>query len=467
MSSDDAPHALPVHRLVAALDQGRLTSARLIEGLLARIARHDPKLHAYVTVYADEARAAAAAADEARAAGHAKGPLHGIPVAVKDLIDIEGRITTGGSRVWAERVSPVTATLVRRMEAAGLIVLGKTHTVEFAMGSFGTNRHMGSPWNPWDLATHRGPGGSSSGTGVAVAARMAPWGIGTDTGGSVRIPSSWCGLTGLKTTIGRVSTFGVLPLATTLDTPGPMARCVEDAALLYNVLQGPDPNDPRTLGHPPNDPLPHLKRGVAGLRLARIPSAERAACQAEVLAAYDASLAVLSDLGAVVVDVALPRSFAYMGALVGRIIAAEGYSVVGDFIDNPALPVDDDVRPRIAPGRTMSAKDYLLALREREAIKREFALALENVDALVTPTTPTVAMAVDKINQKTTAAGMTRPANLLDYCALAQPNGFDASGLPTSLQIVCRGYEEATALRIGWAYEEATAWHREQPEGLD
>lgn len=467
MSAEDAPYALPVHRLVAGLGQGRLTSVRIVDDLLARIARLDPRLHAYVAVYGDEARAAAAAADEARRAGRALGPLHGIPVAVKDIVDIEGRITTGGSKVWVERVSPVTATLVRRMQAAGMIVLGKTHTVEFAMGSFGTNRHMGTPWNPWDLATHRGPGGSSSGTGVAVAARMVPWGIGTDTGGSVRIPSSWCGVTGLKTTIGRVSTFGVLPLATTLDTPGPMARCVEDAALLYNVLQGPDPDDPRTLVRSPSDPLPHLKRGISGLRLARIPPAERAACEPEVLAAYDASLAVLSELGAVIVDVALPRSFSYMGALVGRIIAAEGYSFVGELIDNPALSIDDDVRPRIAPGRTMSAKDYLLALRERETIKRKFAAVLENVDALLTPTTPTVAMAVDAIDQKATAAGMTRPANLLDYCALAQPNGFSTSGLPTSLQIVCRGYEEATALRIGWAYEEATPWHRAQPKRLD
>ena len=235
---------------------------------------------------------------------------------------------------------------------------------------------MGAPWNPWDLAVHRGPGGSSSGTGVAVAARLAPWGIGTDTGGSVRIPASWCGLTGLKTTIGRVSTYGVLPLSTTLDTPGPMTRCVEDAALLYNVLQGPDPNDPLTLRHPVDDPCPKLKAGIAGLRLARMPAVERAVCEPEVLAAYDASLEALAGLGATIVDVTLPRTFAEMGGLVGRIIAAEGYSFVGALVDDPALAVDDDVRPRIQPGRSMLAKDYLAALREREAIKREFAAAL-------------------------------------------------------------------------------------------
>ena len=455
-----------MHELSAAIARGRLTSAELTEHLLSRIERYDPKLHAFVSVYAEDARAAAAAADAAIRARHAVGPLHGIPIAVKDIVDIEGRVTTGGSRVWAERLSPVTATLVQRMVSAGMIVLGKTHTVEFAMGSFGTNRHMGSPWNPWDLELQRGPGGSSSGSGVAVAARLAPWAIGTDTGGSVRIPASWCGVTGLKTTIGRISTYGVLPLSTTLDTPGPLTRSVEDATLLYNVLQGPDPNDPLTLRHSVDDPTRKLKSGVAGLKLARMPEQERASCEPEVLKAYDAALDVLASLGANIVDVALPRSFSDMGALVGWIIAAEGYSFVGALVDNPALPIDDDVRPRIQPGREVPAREYLLALREREAIKREFELALGQIDALLTPTTATVAKPIAEIDQKTTAAGFTRPVNLLDYCALAVPNGLNSSGLPTSLQIVCRGYDEAVALRIGWAYQQATDWHRTAPRGL-
>ena len=439
--SYDNPRSLPVHRLRDALASGELTSVALVDGLLGRIARDDSKLHAFVAVYADDARAAAAAADGARRAGHAVGPLHGIPVAVKDIVDIEGRITTGGSKVWQKRVSPLTATLVRRMLAAGMIVLGKTHSVEFAMGSFGTNRHMGTPWNPWDAETHRAPGGSSSGTGVAVAAGMAPWGIGTDTGGSVRIPSSWCGITGLKTTIGRVSCHGVLPLSTTLDTPGPIARSVEDAALLYHVLSG-------------DDALPRLKAGVRGLRLARMPAAERKGCEPEVLAAYDASLERLAELGATIVDVALPRGFAEMGAVVGRIIGAEGYSFVGELADDPSLPVDDDVRPRIQVGRGMSARDYLLTLREKDRIKREFEAALAEVDALLTPTTATVAPPIAAIDQSGTAAGFTRPFNLIEWCALVLPNGSGAAGMPTSLQIACRGNNEATALRIGWACEQ-------------
>ena len=168
--------------------------------------------------------------------GHGLGPLHGIPVALKDLVELEGRVTTGGTAVWRNRVSIYTATLAQRMIGAGMIVLGKTHTVEFAYGAWGTNQHMGTPWNPWDMKVARTPGGSSSGSAVAVASRMAPCAIGTDTGGSVRVPASWCGITGLKTSIGRISTHGVLPLSHTLDTPGPFARSVEDCAILLALL---------------------------------------------------------------------------------------------------------------------------------------------------------------------------------------------------------------------------------------
>src|SRR5215212_5543458 len=251
MPANTDPCFLPVHRLAAEIAARRLSPVDVVEAFLARIAAHEPKLHAYVDVYADDARLAAEGADKTIRAGHAVGPLHGVPIALKDLIDLEGRITTGGSAVWRERRSPSTATLARRFFAAGMIVLGKTHTVEFAMGGWGTNQHLGTPWNPWDPGVARTPGGSSSGSGVAVASGLAPWAIGTDTGGSVRLPASWCGLSGLKTTIGRVSTFGILPLAPSLDTPGPMARSVEDAALLFTIMQGPDPLDPRTLSAPP------------------------------------------------------------------------------------------------------------------------------------------------------------------------------------------------------------------------
>jgi aspartyl-tRNA(Asn)/glutamyl-tRNA(Gln) amidotransferase subunit A len=208
-----------VTELSQAFAARTLSPVDAVDALLERIARRDPLLHSFIAVYADDARLAAEGADRAIRSGHRMGPLHGVPIALKDLVDLEGRVTTGGSKVWANRVSPVTATLAERAIAAGMIVLGKTHTVEFAMGSWGTNTHMGTPRNPWDLAVHRTPGGSSSGSAVAVAAGLAPIAIGTDTGGSVRLPAGWCGIVGLKVTAGRISTYGVLPLSFTLDTP--------------------------------------------------------------------------------------------------------------------------------------------------------------------------------------------------------------------------------------------------------
>src|SRR5215831_9219543 len=210
--TQDLAH-LPLHALAAQLKSRSISPVEIVDRCLQRIGQLDGKLKAFIDVFESEARSAAEAADKAIRAGQAVGPLHGIPIALKDLVDLEGRVTTGGSKVWQKRVSPVTATLARRLVGAGMIVLGKTHTVEFAMGGWGTNTHLGTPRNPWDPAVHRTPGGSSSGSGVSVAAGLAPVAIGTDTGGSVRIPAAWCGIVGLKVTHGRISTHGVLPLS--------------------------------------------------------------------------------------------------------------------------------------------------------------------------------------------------------------------------------------------------------------
>src|SRR5207253_9362651 len=314
------PAFATVSELSSAFARRALSPVDVVDVLLGRIEKLDPTLHAFIDVYAADARLAAEAADRAIRSGHAVGPLHGVPIALKDLVDLEGRVTTGGSKVWAKRVSPTTATLARRLISAGMIVLGKTHTVEFAMGGWGTNTHMGTPWNPWDAKVHRTPGGSSSGSGVAVAAGLAPAAIGTDTGGSVRLPASWCGIVGLKVTVGRISTFGVLPLSTTLDTPGPMTRSVEDAALLYRVLNGPDPHDPSTAAWTADDPLPTLRRGVGGLRLAVLPEAERAGVDREVLGAYDAAVETLRGQGATIVTAALPHRFSDYAVATGPII---------------------------------------------------------------------------------------------------------------------------------------------------
>ena len=213
---------------------------------LSRIERHGGKLHAFVAVYADEALRAAHAADEAIGAGHRIGPFHGIPIALKDIIDMKGRVTTGGSKVWEKRVSPRTATLAQKLISAGMIVLGKTHSVEFAMGAWGTNTHMGTPWNPWDMKDLRAPGGSSSGTAAAVAANLAPVALGTETMGSIVSPSAICGIVGLKPTVGLVSRSGTIPVSVTHDTIGPMTRTVRDAAILLSMIAGPDPRDPAT-----------------------------------------------------------------------------------------------------------------------------------------------------------------------------------------------------------------------------
>jgi aspartyl-tRNA(Asn)/glutamyl-tRNA(Gln) amidotransferase subunit A len=386
-----------------------------------------------------------------------------VPIALKDLVDMEGRVTTGGSKVWEKRVSKVTATLAERAIAAGMVVLGKTHTVEFAMGSWGTNTHMGTPRNPWDLKVHRTPGGSSSGSGVAVAAGLAPVAIGTDTGGSVRIPAAWNGIVGLKVTAGRISTYGVLPLSFTLDTPGPLARTVEDTALIYRALNGPDARDPQTLTWTPVDPLPTLRRGVAGLRLAVLPDDERAGVDPEVLRAYDTAVDTLATLGAQVVRVALPQRLTDSAAATGRIIGAEGYRFVGHLVDDASQPTDPDVRPRIQLGRTISARDYIVTLQEREEHKRAFATALADIDALLTPTALTAAIPIDKADQKGTAAHFTRPGNYLGLCGVAVPNGVTTEGMPTSLQILCHAGAEATALRIAWAYEQAAGFAARRP----
>jgi aspartyl-tRNA(Asn)/glutamyl-tRNA(Gln) amidotransferase subunit A len=247
-----------------------------------------------------------------------------------------------------------------------------------------------------------------------------------------------------------------------------MARSVEDAALLFSIMQGADPLDPRTLpAPPPVDPLRDLRRGVRGLRLARMPTAEREGCTPEVLAAYDASLDLLGRLGAEIVDLELPCRFADATDMTGRIIGSEAYRLVGELVDNPALPIDEAVRPRIRLGRGITARDYLAALAERDALKQRFLASLDGIDALLTPTTQSPAVRVESVDQATTPAHFTRLVNLLELCALAIPNGFTQTGLPLSLQIVGRPYDEAMVLRIGWAYQAATDWHERRPPGLD
>ena len=458
---------VPAHQLSQLLQSRKISPVELTQAYLEKIHQQDPKLHAFVEVYADDALMAARGAEATIQAGHSVGPLHGVPIALKDLIELQGKIVTGGSEALKSNRAKRTATLATKLIAQGMIVLGKTHTVEFAMGGWGTNSLRGTPWNPWDPVRARTPGGSSSGSGVAVATGLAPWAVGTDTGGSVRLPASWCGITGLKTTIGRISTYGVLPLSPTLDTPGPMARSVEDVALLYKVMQGADPLETLTNGLPYADPMPTMKRGVRGLRLARMPDVERQFASADVLAAYDRSLIELEKLGAEIVEIKLAFSFADVAAFNLRIMAAESYTLYHELIDDEKAPLDPHVRPRIASGRAITAQAYIEALRMRDVMKAQYALALEGIDALLTPTTMTTAIPLDEVDQSKAPAHYTRFGNYLNLCALSLPNGFSPDGLPTSLQIVCHANEEALALRIGWAYQNSTDWHLRRPPGYE
>ena len=462
-SNEDLAFA-PVHLLADRLRTGELTASALLDLYLQRIRTYDHKLHSFVAVYEKEARLAAEAADRSLRAGQNLGPLHGIPIALKDLLDIEGRVTTGGSLFWRDRLSTVTATAVRRLSAAGMIAIGKTHMVEFAFGSWGTNTTMGAPWNPWDLRTQRAPGGSSSGSGVAVAAALAPAAIGSDTGGSVRIPAGLCGIVGLKTTIGRVSNHGVLMLSNLLDTLGPMTRDVEDAALLFAAMHGPDPADTQTLAHPPTDVLATLKAGIGGLRLAVLPDEELGEVDPEVAKAFAGALDTLRGLGARIDGLKLPVAYGTLADLTGKIIAAEGYELHRGWIDRDDLPFDPDVRGRMRGGKTTTAADYIRLTADRRKLCREVDRLLGDFDGLLMPATPLPPIPLTEIDQsKAPMSRLTRPINLLDLCALALPCGFTKAGLPVSLQIVGRGYDEARVLRIGWAFENATDWHKRRP----
>lgn len=448
---------LTVKEISHLLNERKLSSVDLTKAYLARIAALDPKLHAWLEVFADEALMAAQGADLAIRSGHAVGPFHGVPFALKDLVHVKGRVTTGGSKAKAGQKADVTAEIARRLLAAGMILLGKTHTVEFAFGAWGTNQHMGTPRNPWDMATHRNPGGSSNGSAVAVASRMVPWAIGTDTGGSVRIPAAFCGITGLKTTVGIIPTDGVLPLSNVLDSIGPLARSVEDAAILFDVLRGQ--------GDPDGAADASLRRGVNGLVLGALDDRSRAAVAPAVLENYDRSLEKLAALGAeIVVLKSLPDLEQFSDAA-SAIMAMETYSFNQALYDDDNAPLDEQVRGRVRRGIKLFGGSFTHALREQERLSAMLDEQLDTVDAFLTPTVPVTAIPVAEVDTTTLNPGyFTRPVNLSGRCGLAVPNGFSAEGLPTSLQIVGAPRDEALILRIGFAYQNATEWHLRQPK---
>jgi len=427
--------------LARRLESGATTSAAIVEACLANIDAQDAKLHAFVEVWRDDALRLARAADLERESGCVRGPLHGLPVAIKDLFHVKDRQTTAGSKSWRGRISTATAPCVLRLLGAGMIPLGKTHLVEFAYGTWGTNRPMGTPWNPWDPGVHRVPGGSSSGSAVAVAAGMAPAALGTDTGGSVRIPAALNGLVGLKPTYGRIPLDGVVPLAKSLDSVGPLARTVEDAMLLVSAMAG-EPG-------PEQEDAPH----VAGARITAL-AAEQFPdfIEPDIVRAFDSTLAHLRALGACVREERIPFDFATLGTRNGRLIGIEGYAAHRAVVDDEAAEVDAGVRQRMLLGKSASAAEYLEALAQRLAAADEFAQWMRGRDALVMPMLPITARPVADVDEASfPLATWSRAVNYLGACAVSMPAGLSAAGLPIGVQYVGRGGGDADLCRIAAA----------------
>jgi aspartyl-tRNA(Asn)/glutamyl-tRNA(Gln) amidotransferase subunit A len=459
-------HDLTLAELSAGLAARKFSSRELIDTLLGRIAKADDKLHAFVEVYAKEARALADAADKARASGFPLGPLHGLPIAYKDLCDIAGRVGTGGSKMFEKRVATETSNTVERLTAAGMVPLGKLHMVEFAFGGWGTNPLMGAPWNPWDLKTHRVPGGSSSGTGVAVAARLTPAGIGSDTGGSVRIPSAFNGLVGLKVTFGRIGLSGTILLSWTLDSIGPMARCVEDCALLLNALAAPDVRDPATLGQPLEDfSLTTRPGSIEGMRIA-LPDTKQLPdfMHADVTQAWQAAGRTFESLGATIEAVRLPDWYFDLSRPAGTIIASEAYSLHRAYIEDTSKPIGAGVRMRAQAAKGFAPGAYPEEMRVLAERRRAFSEWFRAYDAILLPCMAVPAIPLAEVDEASPIPGyLTRPANYLGLCSLAMPSGL-SGGLPVGIQIVGKPFAERDVLRLGKAFQDATDFHRRAPD---
>ncbi|MGJ7609672.1 MULTISPECIES: amidase [unclassified Variovorax] len=443
-----------------------LSPVEAMEAYLARIARLDPSLHAYVEVWFEDALRQARASECRLHAGQPWGALDGIPLALKDLLHVRGRLTRAGSSIHDHR-PPLdhSATVALRLQEAGAILLGKTQMVELAYGGWGTNQGMGTPRNPWDAAVHRAPGGSSSGSAVAVAAGLAAGAIGTDTGGSVRIPSAFCGLTGLKTTAGRVSRHGVDLLSETLDTVGPMAWTAEDAAHLLHAMHGPDPRDATTLGTVREDFLRGLDSGVAGVRFALLAQTLGEGTAAPVRQAVEAACEVLRSLGCVEAGGALPAfDLAADQEASGAIISAEAHARHGEALSRCAAPGDAASRARIRRGAHIGAAQYRDALLARQRRSHEFQKIFGQLDVLLLPTVPVCAPALATLDENDPAPSrMTRFVGYYGLCAIALPGGFSAEGLPVSVQLVAAPFNEHLLLRLGAAFQRETTHHRARP----
>jgi aspartyl-tRNA(Asn)/glutamyl-tRNA(Gln) amidotransferase subunit A len=444
----------------AALRARKVSSAELTEAALNRIAFLQEKLKAFITVMSDNARARARRADEELARGIDRGPLHGIPVAVKDVFCTKGVRTTCGSKIFAGFVPDRDAAVVEKLEAAGAVLVGKANMHELAYGITSSNPHFGYVRNPWD--PHRIPGGSSGGSGAAVAAGMVFMAMGSDTGGSIRIPASFCGTAGLKPTSGRVSRYGVMPLDFSLDHMGPLARSVRDLAVTLQAIAGYDERDDTSSRQPAGGYMPPPEVSIREVRVGLPENFYFERIDPEVSQAVRRAAEVAGRLGARVVPVRVPDMAAVN--TVGRVILLSEASALMERHLERRADFGADVLSLLDQGRLLAATDYVNAQRLRRRMQREFAAVWQDADCLLTPATPTPApqigettVAIDGVEEDVRLAStrLVRGINVLGLPALSAPCGFSARGLPLGLQIVGRPFDEALILRVGAALEDA------------
>lgn len=435
----------------------------LTEACLKRIDQYNPSLNAFITVTRTEALAAAREMEAEQRRGKWRGPLHGIPVAVKDNMDTAGIRTTGASELFKDRVPSEDAEVVRRLKNAGAVLLGKTNLHEFAYGGTSSVTYFGPVHNPWAL--DRIPGGSSGGSAVATAAGLCFGSLGTDTAGSVRIPACYCGVVGFKPTYGRVSNRGVIPLSWTLDHVGPICRTVDDAALMLSAIAGYDERDPTTVDTPVPDYSRAFKTPAAKLRLgvARTPFFD--GLDPEIEKSVDAALDVLRKLTATVGEIALPALNSQPGGIYRNVQAPEAYAYHSQWITVTPEKYQPVTRDRIIQlSAAVKAQDYVEARRQVDVLRREIRRVFTAVDVVVTPTMPSPPVAIaqstslDAINIRNTSA-----FDIFGLPAITIPCGFTASGLPIGLQIAGAPFAESTVLALAHAYEQATEWHRRRP----
>ena len=481
---------LGAEEIARGVRTGELSAAAVVDACLARTREVEPKIDAYLTLFADEARERAAAIDRRVAAGETVGPLAGVPVALKDNLSLAGAPLTCGSRILDGYRAPFSATAVERLLAAGAVVVGKTNLDEFAMGSSGENSAFKPTRNPWHLGTV--PGGSSGGSAAAVAAGSVPLALGSDTGGSIRQPAALCGVVGLKPTYGRVSRWGLVAFASSLDQIGPLARSVRDAALALGVIAGADGRDATASPLPVGDVLAGIEAGAGGLRVGVIREIEVAELGAESRRVWAAALDRLRAAGADLVEVSIPSVRAaiavyyvvanceasanlarFDGVRYGRRAAGAPAASLGElYVASRSRGFGAEVKRRIMLGTFALSAGYAEAYYGRargvlERLRGEFDAALGEVDLVVTPTTPGGAFALgEKLGDPLAmylSDVFTTPASLAGLPAVAVPAGRDDRGLPLSLQVMGRRHDDATVLRLARAFEREAGWRVDPP----